>query len=301
VLTHNTADDGGGVYVAIGSATLSGGQVTGNTASRGGGVYVREGTATLNGGQITGNTATNDGGGVYVSQSGATLGLSGSQILSNTADDDGGGLYIGSGSATLSGGQVISNTAAGDGGGMYNNNGTLTLVNTTLSGNRATAGGGGGLWNNNNTSVLTYTTVASNTANTAGGGIRVAAGTVVLRNTVVAHNASTVVLNENCGGLDPTSNGHNLENLDTCGLGATGDITNTDPLLGSLVEENETWVHPLLDGSPAIDEGLCLPGVTTVDQRGVARPQGDGCDIGAYEFASVIVIHEVYLPLVLKN
>jgi hypothetical protein len=145
--------------------------------------------------------------------------------------------------------------------------------------------------------VLTYTTVASNTANTAGGGIRMAAGTVVLRNTVVAHNASTVVSSENCGGLDPTSNGHNLENLDTCGLGATGDITNTDPLLGSLIEENETWVHPLLDDSPAIDEGLCLPGVTTVDQRGVARPQGSACDIGAYEFAS----HEIYLPLVLKN
>ena len=287
VLTHNTADDGGGVYVAIGSATLSGGQVTGNTATRGGGVYVREGSATLNGGQITGNTATSDGGGVYVSQSGATLGLSGSPILGNTADDDGGGVYIVSGGATLSGGQVISNTAANDGGGIYNNNGTLSLVNTTLSGNRATAGGGGGLWNNNSTSVLTYTTVASNTANTAGGGIRMAAGTVVLRNTVVAHNASAAVSTENCGGLDPTSNGHNLENLDTCGLSASGDVTNTDPLLGPLVEEDETWVHPLLDGSPAIDAGLCLPGVTTVDQRGVTRPQGAACDIGAYEFTLV--------------
>jgi len=280
VLTHNTADDGGGVYVATGSATLSGGQVTGNTATRGGGVYVRAGSATLNGGQITGNTAT-FGGGVYVSQSDATLGLSGSQILGNTADDDGGGLYIVSGGATLRGGQVISNTAASDGGGMYNNNGTLTLVNTTLSGNRATAGGGGGLWNNNGTSVLTYTTVASNTASTAGGGIHRAGGMVLLQDSIVAYNSA-----DNCN-TALTSNGHNLEDANTCGFSATGDWQNADPLLGPLTGSGGTLVHPLLDGSPAIDEGLCLPGVTTVDQRGVTRPQGDGCDIGAYEVALV--------------
>jgi len=42
-------------------------------------------------------------------------------------------------------------------------------------------------------------------------------------------------------------------------------------------------VHPLLPGSPAIDAGACVAGITT-DQRGVSRPSGDGCDIGAYEF-----------------
>ena len=44
--------------------------------------------------------------------------------------------------------------------------------------------------------------------------------------------------------------------------------------------------------SPAIDRILggangCGTDITT-DQRGVTRPQGDYCDIGAYEFAAVI-------------
>ena len=68
------------------------------------------------------------------------------------------------------------------------------------------------------------------------------------------------------------------------------------PLLGSLAEENGAWVHPLLEDSPAIDKGLCLPGVTTVDQRGATRPMGNACDIGAYEFDD----YRVHLPLVLS-
>jgi hypothetical protein len=91
--------------------------------------------------------------------------------------------------------------------------------------------------------------------------------------------------------------GHNLEYGNTCHLTATTDITDTDPLLGPLTYDSSTWVHPLLSGSPAIDQGLCLPGVTTVDQRGVTRPQGATCDIGAYEWTG----QKVHLPLVLND
>jgi hypothetical protein len=48
-----------------------------------------------------------------------------------------------------------------------------------------------------------------------------------------------------------------------------------------------TWTIALLSGSPAIDRippGTNGCGTTiTTDQRGVARPHGGGCDIGAYE------------------
>ena len=113
-----------------------------------------------------------------------------------------------------------------------------------------------------------------------------------MQNTLVAHNGTTAT---NCSGV-LISNGHNLEYGDTCSLSATGDITGTDPLLGSLTYDSSTWVHPLQEDSPAIDQGLCLPGATTVDQRGVARPQFGSCDIGAYEYA-----RRVYLPLVLRT
>jgi hypothetical protein len=93
-----------------------------------------------------------------------------------------------------------------------------------------------------------------------------------------------------------TSEGHNLEDGTSCGLTATGDISDTVPLLGALTHDAGTWVHPLLDGSPAIDAGICIAGIAT-DQRGVARPEGATCDIGAYEW----VWGKVYLPLALRG
>lgn len=53
----------------------------------------------------------------------------------------------------------------------------------------------------------------------------------------------------------------------------------------------------LQDGSPAMDGGACLPGLATVDQRGVTRPEGVECDIGACEWEW----QKVYLPLVLRD
>ena len=55
-------------------------------------------------------------------------------------------------------------------------------------------------------------------------------------------------------------------------------------MLGPLADNGgPTETHDLLPGSPAIDAGSpgCPPPDT--DQRGVARPQGVACDIGAVE------------------
>jgi len=45
--------------------------------------------------------------------------------------------------------------------------------------------------------------------------------------------------------------------------------------------------HALLPGSPAIDKiplNACHVNGVSTDQRGVRRPQGAACDIGAYEY-----------------
>jgi hypothetical protein len=56
----------------------------------------------------------------------------------------------------------------------------------------------------------------------------------------------------------------------------------------------------LLAGSPAIDAGSATDSTgnpdsagnpVTTDQRGVARPQGAACDIGAFELATLTVIY----------
>jgi CSLREA domain-containing protein len=268
--------------VVISGVTIMDGNITGD----GGGIYNDDADLTLINTVVNSDTASSNGGGVYVGFGSAKL--EGGQIVSNTAIQGGGGVYIYRGSATLSGGQVVSNTAARDGGGIYNQDGALVLVNTTVSGNGASASGGGLYNDSGGTSVLTYTTVASNTATSGGGGIHRAGGTVLLQNTIVAHNGTA-----NCNG-GVTSNGHNLEYGDTCNLTATTDITDTDPLLGPLTYDRGTLVHPLLAGSPAIDAGVCISGITT-DQRGMSRVAP--CDIGAYER----VWQKVYLPLVLRN
>ena len=306
--TADTAHSGGGVYVDQSTATFvqTGiSTVTQNFAGYGGGVYVRSGQATLTGGQILSNSAHHDGGGVFVNESSATFTQTGaSTIAHNTATSNGGGVFVYAGTATLSGGQildnsaddgggvcvytttatltlseglVVSNTAGTRGGGIFNDSGTLTLVNTTVGQNTATVGTGGGFHNIGGTAMLTHTTVASNTAASGGNGIQTEGGTVHLRNTLVAHNGIT-----NCN-VGLTSDGYNLEDDTTCGLAGAGDQQSTDPLLGPLADNGgDTQTYALLSGSPAIDAAGCLGGVTT-DQRGIPRPQGSQCDIGAYE------------------
>lgn len=66
--------------------------------------------------------------------------------------------------------------------------------------------------------------------------------------------------------------------------------------MGPLTLDSGSWVHPLLRGSPAVDAGQCVDSVTMVDQRGVARPFGPMCDIGAFERQA----WDVFLPLVLR-
>jgi len=280
LIAYNVAaTNGGGVYVndADASAFLSGGQIFSNTATGfgvGGGVYVGQGSVTLNGSQVLSNAA-GSGGGLYLYESNAMLS---GQIRGNIVNSFGGGVYISHGSVVLHGAQIVSNTASvWYGGGMYVSGAvTVSLVNSTVSHNESNRNGGG-LYVSDGTVAITYTTIASNTASSGTDGIHQAGGTVALLDSIVASNSAA-----NCAGT-LASHGHNLDSGATCGFTATGDLTNTNPLLGPLTEENGSWVHPLLMGSPAIDAGVCVTGITA-DQRGVSRPSGDGCDIGAYEF-----------------
>ena len=78
--------------------------------------------------------------------------------------------------------------------------------------------------------------------------------------------------------------------------GGTNIIT-TDPKLGTLGNYGgSTQTIPLLAGSSAIDAGNDATCPAT-DQRGVGRPQGAHCDIGAYEVA----VYSAFLPLILRQ
>jgi hypothetical protein len=117
---------------------------------------------------------------------------------------------------------------------------------------------------------------------------RIFRGAVVVRGSIL--DGEVVCAQD--GDLEPfsvTSEGYNIVSDLSCGFTGPGDVEGTDPLLGPLADNGgPTWTRQPGPLSPAIDAvlagtaGLCDGSVPT-DQRGVSRPQGSGCDIGAVE------------------
>src|SRR5438105_15409294 len=103
-------------------------------------------------------------------------------------------------------------------------------------------------------------------------------------NTIIAGNTTSKGPGDcNVQAMIIESTGHNLDSDGSCFLTATGDLPKRDPLLGPLADNGgPSETQALLPGSPAIDAGAA-DGCPQHDQRGIARPQGAGCDMGAYE------------------
>jgi CSLREA domain-containing protein len=278
---------GGGISNYYGGdVTLTNSTVSGNTSADagGGGIYHAnyDGNLTLTNSTVSGNSA-DAGGGIY---SIGILTLTNSTVSHNKADDGGGGI-LANRTLTLTDSTVSHNDAAysgyyGSGGGIKSY-GTLTLVNSTVSGNSAQWGGG--IYAGYNSS-LTNSTVSDNTAMYMKGGAGFVSGSKtaipIFSNTIVAGNDPST---PTCfiGAVD--SLGYNLTDDDSCGFTAPSDLVVVDAMLGPLQDNGgPTETHDLLPGSPAIDAGSvdCPPPDT--DQRGVARPRGAACDIGAVEY-----------------
>ena len=89
--------------------------------------------------------------------------------------------------------------------------------------------------------------------------------------------------------------------MDTCNLTQATDQKSTNPLLEPLAGNGgDTWTHALAWNSPAINAGnnaVCAaPPVNGHDQRGMPRPLGPACDVGAFEAGGL-----VRLPLILMQ
>ena len=90
----------------------------------------------------------------------------------------------------------------------------------------------------------------------------------------------------NCVGAAPVeTTGYNLDSGTSCALGLPTDLSSTHPKLAPLADHGgPTMTMALRAGSPAIDHGgTATTGCPATDQRGVPRPQGPACDIGAFE------------------
>ena len=287
------------MHIVSGTAQISGVTITnGNITSNGGGILnSSSGGLTLTNSTVSNNTASGgsgQGGGILNS---GTLTLIDTTVSGNTSGYIGGGIWN-SGTQIVSNSTVSGNTAE-FGGGMWNGiGGIITLTNSTISGNSADAWGGG-VFNDCftigcGTLILSNVTVTNNTAGWDGGGIYndclSGCGTVEPVNAVIAGNTAASPGWDCSGPGVVTSLGHNLDSDGSCGLTATGDLSNTDPLPGPLQDNGgPAFTHALLLGSQAIDAGNpATPSsggnaCEATDQRGIARPQGTACDIGAFE------------------
>jgi hypothetical protein len=302
-LQGNTAATGGGIFSAA-TLTMTNVNLTGNSAESQGGALFNTGSATLTFVTLSGNSATL-GGALF---NASVLKLINVTFSVNSAVS-GGALF----NASTTIGNVVTfsgNKSSADGGAANNAQGTLGLVDTSFIGN--TAGTlGGGLHNViGGTAVLLEGTMWGNSASGAGGAIESDANTVItdctlannsapmggdvfstvsalVQSSILAHGSEGGNCAHSGAGLI-TSNGYNLSDDGTCGFVGVGDLNNTNPLLspaGAQNSLNGSITVALLPNSPAVDRipsGSCS---FIFDQRGVPRPQGSGCDIGAYELA----------------
>lgn len=314
-------DGGGAIFIASeGSATITNSSFNNNRANNGGAINNLISTLHITNSIFTGNSAlvsgSGGGGGAIYSDSGI-LTIANSVLSGNSAIFQGGGVFSYNGpdathtttitQTTVANNQVTGTGNQGFGGGIYNGRGPLTILSSTITGNRS-SNQGGGLWNGDNAVItIANSTIYGNYAAGLGGGIMRTSGIITLMNSTLAANmvgstgqgaailgdASVTLKNTIITGTTPgkncytplTDGGNNLQYPDTS---CASSIPAKDPLLGP-PDNNGGPTQTLLpqNGSPALDSGninVCAAApVNSQDQRGVSRPRGNGCDIGALE------------------
>jgi uncharacterized repeat protein (TIGR01451 family)/CSLREA domain-containing protein len=273
------ANGTGAVFAVFAPTTISGLTMRGGAP----GIFNRD-ALTVRNSVIRDNTGSS-GGGI---ENEGTLTLVNDTVKNNAAQFVGGGLWNFGAGATIIDSTISGNATAQFGGGGIAN-GPLTIINSTISGNTSPDGGGGISLAQAGGLIAVNSTISGNSAPIGGG---VCCGFAELENTIVAGQTG----GGNCGLSSVFDFGYNIDDDGTCGL-STGNhsLPNTDPLLdpaGLKDNGGPTQTIALQPGSPAIDAipvGVNGCGTTIAsDQRGVSRPHGSGCDIGAFEVAPMV-------------
>ena len=267
---------GGGIYNNSSLLALSDMVITANTANPattllapvdgtaiidspetkdGGGLYNYHGTVTMSNVTFSHNTASNDGGAIYNEH--GTIKVEAGTYYRNTSANDGGAFSNHDGVVSLTNGLIISNTAAKHGGAIASNK-VLTLTNSTLSSNAAKNDYGGGIFIADHATLWFYNTLIAGSV--SGGDCKID------RDATIVANATNFVADGSC---NPAHRG--------------------DPQLGAITTlADGTWMQIPLPYSPVVDAGNATYCPAT-DRRGVTRPQGTVCDIGAIELKYLTV------------
>ncbi len=243
------------------------------------------------GGATGGSAVVFDGRDIFLS-SGGNGGFGGGGGAGDSVGS--GGAFAGDGTMEHGGG------GAGLGGAIFNHDGTVLIENSTFQGNFVVHGYGPGNWGHDaggaifsvggSLTVLNSTLAANETTSNVSGGAGIVVygsnASLTLRNTIIAASLPTPTTDE-CkvlGAATFAGSGNLITENHNCSQGL---VTSANPLLGPL-QLNVPGLTPTMAigaDSPAASHADAPTSLTT-DQRGVARPKGDGPDIGAYEFGN---------------
>lgn len=291
-----TETDGfGGGIVNLGNLTLEDSVLRDNFAEFVGGGVSNEGILNVLRTTIRNNVTDAGGVGGGIDTFGGQVDIVESTISGNLADF-GGGISNAGGEMRLASSTVWANDA--DFGGGISNDGFLALVNSTVSGNEAISDGGGienfSSENFSGETTLVFSTVTGNSANSGGGILN--DGSFSARNSLVANNPT----GGGCAGLGAfLATGANMATDGSCEGFST--VTPAALALGTLAENGgPTRTHALAGTSAALDavtDCTDINGTTSinVDQRGITRPQGTACDLGAFELAGTGAGELIYM------
>jgi hypothetical protein len=292
-ISNGLADDGingGGAIFSRGPLTVTGTTFSGNSSpaatGTSGGAINSSGPLSVSLSTFAGNTAQ-EGGGIFNQSTTATATVTGTTFSGNTATIFGGGGIVSVQGTT----DVIRDTFSGNqatgtaGGGAIDNDATLNIDNSTFTGNTGGTNGGGAI-QNFGTANIAWTTLSGNSsafgANLHNG---VSTAAMNVRESIVANGGGG---GSNCSGTPAVvDGGYNIDTGTSCGFStANHSLSNTNPQLGPLASNGgPTQTMALPSGSPAVNAiPVTVAGCSgSTDQRGVSRPQGPACDIGAYE------------------
>ncbi len=317
----SSPSSGLGILVTDGTLSISNSTLSQNTR----GVIstlTAAGVVTITHSQFISNSSNGYGGAIYNT---GQLFISDSVFTGNVApiSYEGGAIYNNGGNATSRGRATIIRSYfsgnTGGYGGAISNYGAMTITQSTLANNGATFNGGGGggaiLSGSGGQLLLVNVTVTGSTTqpNNTGSALYVngavaSPGHVTLVNVTIADNAgandqihvanlgvvdfkNTIIANSPCTKDATATLTDSGGNIAFNALNCPG--ANADPLLGLLQDNGgPTFTRALSSTSPARDAGLNT-GCPAYDQRGVVRPQGTQCDIGAVEYTAVPVFTSV--------
>lgn len=258
------------------------------------GAVLNNGTLTLDHVTLSNNLMATDagdfwqgGGAIYTGTGGSTT-LIDSTVDGNTSGWAGGGLYGFFGSTTTVIRSTISNNVATDVGGGFRSLGDSDITNSTFSGNESIAWHGGAIFVTDGVVNVLNSTVANNTSPAGTADVFVgtfgdSSATLSLANSIVSSTGDNCfVAFFGAGAVTLATDQNNVFTDSTCFVGAS-DIVVGDVMLDGLADNGgPTMTHLPQAGSAAIDAadgGVC----PADDQRGEARPQGGGCDVGSVE------------------